>query len=63
MATLEAKKASLTTKVANLLNQNRELLKGRRKDTVKTDALKKELGEMQKSLDNARFILQEDKGA
>lgn len=50
MAALEAKKASLTTEVANLLKQNVELLKARKKDKIKVNALKKEFSEVQKSL-------------
>lgn len=57
MAAIEARKANLTIKLVDHLKQNEELLKGKRKDRVGVDALEKELGKVQKSLDNARLIL------
>lgn len=45
MATLEARKATLTIEVADLLKQNDKLLEDKRKDKVEIDSLKKMLGE------------------
>lgn len=42
MASLEAREARLTTKMAKLFEQNRELLEVERKDKREVDALKRE---------------------
>lgn len=44
MATLKVKEACLTTGVAELLKQNGELLKVKKKDKMKIYALKREFG-------------------
>lgn len=57
MTVLKAREAILTTEVVDLLKQNGKLLKDGRKDKVDIDALKKELGKAQKSLDHTRLRL------
>lgn len=62
MATLEVKEACLTTEVAKLLKQNRELPKIEKKDKAEIIALNKEFRHVQKALNDARLKLVNLKG-
>lgn len=62
MAALEAMEACLTAKVAKLLKQNEELLEVKKKDKIEVDALKKEVGQVQKAWDDSGLKLVDLKG-
>lgn len=62
MAALEAREAHLTTEVLELLKQNGKLLEAERENRVEVDALRKELGQVQKPLEDAKLRLVELEG-
>lgn len=55
VATLEERKACLTTKMMQLLKNNKQMLKAERDKEAEIKALKKKLGQVQKELKKAKL--------